>query len=52
MWMAGQASMSVFQFHFRDNHGNGWNIDVRHGGVRLSRWIASGKQHKNPRETV
>ena len=27
-------------------------IDERHGGVRLTRWIAAGKQHKNPRQTV
>ena len=30
----------------------GWGIDERHGGVRLTRQIAAGKQHKNPRQTV
>ena len=32
--------------------GPGWGIDERHGGVRLTRRIAAGKQHKNPRQTV
>ena len=32
--------------------GPGWGIDERHGCVRLTRRIAAGKQHKNPRQTV
>ena len=32
--------------------GPGWGIDARHGGVRLTRRIAAGKQHQNPRQTV
>ena len=32
--------------------GAGWGIDECHGGVRLTRRIAAGKQHKNPRQTV
>ena len=50
--MAEQKWFEGLRRQIKHRCGPGWGIDERHGGVRLTRRIAAGKQHKNPRQTV
>ena len=50
--MAEQKWFEGLRRQIKHRCGPGWGIDERHGGVRLTRRISAGKQHKNPRQTV
>ena len=50
--MAEQKWFEGLRRQIKHRCGPGWGIDERHGGVRLTRRIAAGKQHQNPRQTV
>ena len=50
--MAEQKWFEGLRRQIKHRCGPGWGIDERHSGGRLTRRIAAGKQHKNPRQTV